>query len=137
LGDSSESRARLDGSRLVQSPAKQLAMRATTAFERPVEYAPDGDAMELLGNWAVDPNASHYLAVLGEYGIGKTTSLKRFTLDLERKRKANPRLPVPIYLDLRDGAAGTPPDASLDEILVRILNKAVMEEPKPTPRVIL
>jgi uncharacterized protein YjbI with pentapeptide repeats len=137
LGAWSERRAILEGDRIVQNPATRLAMRATTAVERPVQYAPDGDAMELLQKWAVDPKAPRYLAVLGEYGIGKTTSLKRFTLALEKKRKADPKLPVPIYLDLRDGAEGTPPDASLEEILRRLLDKAPMEGPKQTPRVLL
>src|SRR5436190_1474926 len=92
-----------------------------------------------LQPWHVEnrPRLAPYLAVLGEYGIGKTTSLKRFTLALEKKRKADPKLPVPIYLDLRDGAEGTPPNASLDEILRRILDKASMEGPKQTPRVLL
>src|SRR5262249_34571513 len=87
--------------------------------------------------WAVDPNAPPYLAVLGEFGIGKTTSLKRFTLDLEERRKADPRLPVPIYLDLRNGAEGTPPDAALEEILRRLLARTPTEGPRPTPRVVL
>ena len=93
--------------------------------------------MELLTKWAMDPSAPHYLAVLGEYGIGKTTSLKRFTLNLEQIRKHDPKVPVPIYLDLRDGAEGTPPDASLEEILRRILDKTPTEGPKQTPSVIL
>ena len=137
LGAWSEKRAILDDYCIVPNPATKLAMRATTATERPVQYAPDGDAMELLTKWAMDPSALDYLAVLGEYGIGKTTSLKRFTLNLEQIRKHDPKVPVPIYLDLRDGAEGTPPDASLEEILRRILDKTPTEGPKQTPSVIL
>jgi uncharacterized protein YjbI with pentapeptide repeats len=139
LGAWSETRAReqMVGDRFVESPATRMAMQATTAFERPVQYKPDGVAVQLLRQWAENSKSPTYLVVLGEYGIGKTTSLKRFTLDLEERRKEDPKLPVPIYLDLRYGAEGTPPDATLEEILRRLLDKAQIGGPKQTPALLL
>jgi WD40 repeat protein len=137
LGAWSEGLAHLEGDSIVENPAKRMRMNDTTASARPAQYASDGDAKDLLRDWAVRRGGAHYLAVLGEYGIGKTTSLKRFTLDLQERRKTDSSLPVPIYLDLRDGAEGTAPDATLEVILRRILDKTVMDGPKTTPSLVL
>ncbi|HTI70514.1 MAG TPA: TIR domain-containing protein [Candidatus Limnocylindria bacterium] len=59
------------------------------------------DALAELEAWAVDPKSPPFYAILGEYGIGKTTTLKQFTLHLLEKRKTDRSLPLPIYVDLR------------------------------------
>ena len=41
------------------------------------------------------------LVLLGDFGMGKTTNLQYFTRSLLDKRKNNPNLPLPIYLDMR------------------------------------
>ncbi len=43
-------------------------------------------ALDALQQWALDPDSAPYCALLGEYGIGKTTTLKTFTERLLRKR---------------------------------------------------
>nr|WP_224247481.1 TIR domain-containing protein [Hyalangium gracile] len=60
------------------------------------------DALEELESWASNPDSSPFFALLGEYGIGKTTTLKQFTRHLLKERRARPSLPLPIYVDLRD-----------------------------------
>ena len=69
---------------------------------RPAEHGQARDALEELEAWATNPAAPPFFALLGEYGIGKTTTLKQFTRDLLEKRKSRPELPLPIYVDLRD-----------------------------------
>ena len=41
------------------------------------------------------------LVLLGDFGMGKTTNLQYFTRSLLDKRKKDPSLPLPIYLDMR------------------------------------
>ena len=54
-----------------------------------------------LIDWVSDPNSSRFYALLGEYGMGKTTACKWLTQELLTRRQADPSLPLPIYLDLR------------------------------------
>ena len=55
------------------------------------------------------------LVLLGDFGMGKTTNLQCFTRSLLDKRKNDPDLPLPIYLDMRrmvrliTEAGSTPP----------------------------
>jgi len=74
------------------------------------EHLQARDALNELEAWAKNtaPDAPPFFALLGEYGIGKTTTLKQFTRHLLEARKSDPRLPLPIYVDLRDysGTAG-------------------------------
>ena len=64
------------------------------------------DALAELEAWATNSDAPPFFALLGEYGIGKTTTLKQFTRQLLDKLKdpatAKETLPLPIYVDLRD-----------------------------------
>jgi len=60
------------------------------------------DALKELETWAMDPEASPFFALLGEYGIGKTTTLKHLARELLEKRKKDPQVPLPIYVDLRE-----------------------------------
>ncbi len=76
--------------------------RIDTRGRSPTEHVQARDALEELESWATDPNAPPFFALLGEYGIGKTTTLKQFTRDLLEKRKTRPELPLPLYVDLRD-----------------------------------
>ncbi|WNG15045.1 TIR domain-containing protein [Cystobacter fuscus] len=60
------------------------------------------DALAELQAWATNPKAPPFFALLGEYGIGKTTTLKQLTRLLLKERQSTPGLPLPIYVDLRD-----------------------------------
>jgi uncharacterized protein YjbI with pentapeptide repeats len=60
------------------------------------------DALGELRAWAINPEAPPFFALLGEYGIGKTTTLKQLTRLLLEERQSTPGLPLPIYVDLRD-----------------------------------
>ncbi len=62
-------------------------------------------AVDYLLDWAQrapDWN-NEFIAVLGEFGIGKTTTLRQFAQELLARRRENPRssLPRPLVFDLR------------------------------------
>src|SRR5262249_53225732 len=44
-------------------------------------------ALEALQKWVTDPDGASYCVILGEYGIGKTTTLKQFTEALLKRRR--------------------------------------------------
>lgn len=71
---------------------------AVTAALRAVEPQ---SGLQMLLDWAERPGGPHYACILGEFGIGKTTLLKRWTQELLRRREAGEPAPLPIFLDLR------------------------------------
>lgn len=97
--------------------------------QKPVENR--RDAIAFLHEWLQDPNAPPYCALLGELGMGKTTTAQELSRQLldQGGRK-------PIFLDLRyvRDPALTAPD--LDEIINRILKrdwKGGADTKPPTP----
>ena len=58
-------------------------------------------AIDFLEDWADDDNAAPYFALLGEYGVGKTTTLKHFTVLMHERNQEAPKARPVIYLDLR------------------------------------
>lgn len=58
-------------------------------------------AADYILDW-IKTGDTPFLAVLGEYGIGKTTTLKHVTRRLSEEREADPSLPVPVFIDLRE-----------------------------------
>ncbi len=83
------------------------------------------DALEELEAWATNAAAPPFFALLGEYGIGKTTTLKQFTRRLLKERKTRPELPLPIYVDIRD-YVGTSKDSvpTIDQLLTDIIQRS-------------
>ncbi|PXX37206.1 NACHT domain-containing protein [Undibacterium pigrum] len=51
--------------------------------------------------WLSEPEERPIYALLGEYGMGKTTTLQRVTAHLQQQRKLNIDSPAPLYFDLR------------------------------------
>lgn len=112
----------------VAPKARSLALRElecapTTA---PKSSEPGVDALEYLQRWATDPDEPPFCAVLGEYGIGKTTTLRRLTRQLLEARRGDAASPMPIFVDLRNirigrGAEEVP---RLEEILAAQLRQA-------------
>ncbi len=100
--------------------------RAALASLEKMEGAAGGtgsqvDALETLLEWAKTVDGPPFFALLGEYGMGKTTTCEAFTRRLLEQRKKDPNLPVPVYVDLRrlgDRARSEPPLAAiLDTVL--------------------
>ncbi|MGZ5465090.1 MAG: pentapeptide repeat-containing protein [Thermoanaerobaculia bacterium] len=59
------------------------------------------DMLDALQRWVMDPDGTRYAAILGEYGMGKTTLLRKLTDELLRQRVSDPSVPLPIFIDLR------------------------------------
>jgi WD40 repeat protein len=90
------------------------------------------DAIEFLTEWVEDKKAPSYCALLGEYGMGKTTTCKALARDLLRRRDEGAHVALPIYLDLRyvgDGARG---GLVLADILDLILKRSWKGGPDET-----
>ena len=89
--------------REVENPEKSLAACADLRFDylgKPRESQPQS-ALEMLQTWVCDEKSPPYAAVLGEFGIGKTTTLKQLAHALLDQRADGKEVPLPIYLDLR------------------------------------
>lgn len=82
-------------------------------------------ALECLEKWLLEKRQS-YCAVLGEYGMGKTTTCMLFTQQLLEQRTRNPALPLPIYMDLRNlGDKEQLDDIGLPALIDRVLKNSV------------
>ena len=80
-------------------------------------------AVERLITWAQDPTAPRLCALLGDVGMGKTTTAKLFTQGLLTRRASDPTLPLPILFDLRDArVADLTASMTTDHILASMLD---------------
>ncbi|MES2208328.1 MAG: NACHT domain-containing protein [Pseudomonadota bacterium] len=59
------------------------------------------EVLGLIEKWVLE-GTQPYGALLGEYGMGKTTTCMLFTHYCLEQRNVNPSLPLPIYIDLRN-----------------------------------
>ena len=81
------------------------------------------NALNHLCAWAKDSNAPPYFALLGELGMGKTTTCLAFARELLARRTKDSGLPLPIYLDLRHLGEKSRNEPGLEEILHTVLQK--------------
>ena len=81
-------------------------------------------AVERLVEWSCSPekNDSHLCALLGDLGIGKTTTSILLTRKLLELRKSDRQLPLPIYFDLRDLSPKKLADFGLRTVLAYLLS---------------
>lgn len=84
------------------------------------------DALDELEAWAVRAEGSPFFALLGEVGIGKTTTLMQFTRQLIEKRQKEPaKYPLPIYIDLRDYVGDKPETVpTIEELLTSVIQRS-------------
>ncbi len=114
----------------------RLAGEAPTATEAAGE---DVDALEFLERWALDPQGTPLCALLGETGIGKTTTCQRLTQRLAEARARDSGHAQAIYLDLRRYRWDGKPHFALTDVLDMILARsyrAGTEPPLPAAGVI-
>ena len=111
------------------------AFAASGSMEK-LDPALDGerrDVMDLLQEWLADANGKPYSALLGDYGMGKTTTCMALTQDLLRRREAGETLPQPIYFDLRKIGDGAKVGLLLPEIIDRVLARSWQSGSGPVP----
>ena len=91
-------------------------------------------AIDLLTEWALktQSDCQPFAAVLEEFGMGKTTTLKFLARELIEDRKTNPDTPLPIYFDLRDLSLDLRKEIpSLDECLNSMITRAANRKELP------
>ena len=82
-------------------------------------------ALNYLEEWLANPKGQHYCALLAEYGMGKTTTSMMLARQLLEKRKKDPNIPLPIYLDLRNlGDISDIGELSFDQVISRIIKRS-------------
>ena len=82
------------------------------------------NALAFLNEWAREPAGAPDCALLGEYGIGKTTTSMAFAQTLLQDREKSPTLPLPIYLDLRNLGEAAKAEPDLLHIIDTVLRKS-------------
>ena len=82
------------------------------------------NVVESLITWAckADGDGLTFCALLGNLGIGKTTTSILLTRKLLELRKSDRQLPLPIYFDLRNLSPKTLTDFGLRTVLARLLS---------------
>ena len=86
-----------------------------------------------LIDWAsaTTGDAPRLIAILGEFGMGKTVTCQLFTQKLLELRLDNPDLPLPVYFDLREvDRVGEDGSADLETLIGQMLRKAGEEAPR-------
>ncbi len=90
-------------------PARGRETRMQQSYRSPFDDAlPETQGILVLNHllhWAALRRSMPLLALLGEYGMGKTVNCKQLTLDLLKRRKQAgadaSAPPMPVYLDMR------------------------------------
>jgi len=107
--------------KFVDNPASPVSLEREIDTRQPVTNR--CDALTFLDEWLMDPGAPRYCALLGELGMGKTTTAKEFARRLWDSRGKADKVPMAIFLDLRLVGDAATSDPDLDEIVGRILKR--------------
>ena len=98
------------------------------------------DALEFLLDWARDPEGQPCCALLGQLGMGKTTTCMALSRELLAARQNDRTAPLPIYFDLRHLGedAKREPDlaAIIDTVLRRSWRGGQMQAPVAAAEVV-
>jgi WD40 repeat protein len=115
----------------VDNPARPFSFEREIDPREPVTNR--CDALTFLHEWLMDPSAPRYCALLGELGMGKTTTAKEFAKRLWERRASGENVPAAIFLDLRSVGDVATSDPDLDEIVARILKRDWKGGPRSQP----
>ncbi|MBX7212283.1 MAG: pentapeptide repeat-containing protein [Verrucomicrobiaceae bacterium] len=109
----------------IRTLARPTSFDEMERLDGKVEAGDGRDALEDLHAWARTPvpDAPVFCAVLGEYGIGKTTTLKKFAEELLDRRMSDASVPLPIYIDLRLRLGSPKEVPTLEELLAEVIRR--------------
>ncbi len=82
------------------------------------------EIVDHLAKWATGAEGPRLVALLGDFGMGKTVSCQLLTQELLKQYQNNPSVPLPVYFDLRnidrpEAAGSTPLEDLIDQMLRR------------------
>lgn len=129
-GDEVNPRPRARGHTLdVERAVRQLERQGHSGFEAGHNTADIPDVDQYLKAWSVASEGTALLALLGDYGIGKTIASQRLVNALWKE----PSGPAAHYFDLRDvsGLAQWTTVPSVHEILAQCIAGGWVEDGKP------
>ena len=110
----------------IAAHAEQLQAEANSndAGYKEVPVKKIDNVVESLVTWAcrADGDGLTFCALLGDSGIGKTTTSILLTRKLLELRKSDRQLPLPIYFDLRDLSPKKLTDFGLRTVLAHLLS---------------
>jgi hypothetical protein len=112
----------VDGANHYVDPRAQVTALSESMLARRADRSNARDsvpAVDHLVAWALDPKGPSHCALLGDVGMGKTTTTKLLTQRLLEMRETDPAAPLPLLFDLRDLR---PSDIAQDITLTRILD---------------
>ncbi|MGP0092933.1 MAG: NACHT domain-containing protein, partial [Xanthobacteraceae bacterium] len=117
-----------DPHEIVEARARRGLVSPEVEAPRPNRESRDEGVpiVEHLINWAAGDGggAPRLVAVLGEFGMGKTVACQMFAQRLLDLGKTKPKAPVPIYLDLRDvEVAESDKSVPLESLVDQMLRK--------------
>jgi hypothetical protein len=121
----SGSRRAGDSTHLVPSELAETTLRESRLDAHGAAAGPPLRAIDRLLEWATDTRAGapRLCALLGDVGMGKTTTAKLFTSRLLELRASGEDVPLPILFDLRDvRVSGLVASMTLDHILDGMLD---------------
>ncbi|GAA1272450.1 eIF2A-related protein [Saccharothrix xinjiangensis] len=119
------SQRRDDSPHLVPANLAETSLQESQLGNTDFAVSPPLRAVDRLVAWATDsaPGASRLCALLGDVGMGKTTTAKLFTKQLLKLHKKDPSVPLPVHFDLRDvRVAALDTSMTLDQILDSMLD---------------
>ncbi|MCP2096475.1 Pentapeptide repeat-containing protein, partial [Actinosynnema pretiosum] len=120
-------RRRDDSDYLIPAHIAQTSLQESRLDGTPPQSGPALNAVNRLIDWATDssPEAPRLCALLGDVGMGKTTTTKLFTRELLKLHEENPATPLPLLFDLRDVRVTNLAGAmTLDSILDNMIEAA-------------
>ncbi len=119
------SRRSEDSAVLIEAESTETSLRESRLDRSGPTAGPALPAVTRLVDWATakEPGAPRLCALLGDVGMGKTTTAKLFTQKLLNRRARGTACPLPILFDLRDVRINGLAEAmTLDHILDGMLD---------------